>query len=489
MDNLPFFLMTRANSEHFYRDVFLLFLAIPLFKYLFSDMNSIFNNIKNAIFSQYKNKVEFVGWENLYSGMYHYDYPYPMTAVCHKLVEKQICSNLRYFNPSRNGNMYGENIQSYAKDKNISYIINYGKNIKIEKDLYLDFNYYTIDTGKESKSDGNWKVNIVIKSKHKSIQEINDFINQCMKEYDEYLEEKSKNKIYHFIYQGQDRSGNKKLQFSTSILSDFSIPDRTNYESFSNLYSEHKNMLIRDLKRLKDIEYFKKTGNKRKKGYLFYGPPGCGKTSSVIAMALEDKRHIIEISMSRIKTNEELEQLFNLTEIQGIKFQKSQIILLFDEIDTGTKVLKKRDGEEDNNSENKMDKKDEIILKLMSKDEDDYQQIKRDDQVHLGCVLSRFDGVGSYNGLVIIATTNCKEKLSPALYRNGRLNPVFFDFINKEQIKHMIQDYYLITLDKDEIDKLPDNSNKLSHSSMRKFLEDYEDNHRGLIEFLASQKN
>ena len=489
MDNLPFFLMTRSNSEHFYRDVLLVFIAVPLFKYLFSDMNSMFNNIKNIIFSQYKNKVEFVGWENLYSGMFHYDYPYPMTAVCHKLVEKNVCSNLRYFNPSRNGNMYGENIQSYAKDKNISYIINYGKNIKIEKDLYLDFNYYAIDTNKESKSDGNWKVNIVLKSKYKTIQEINEFIKQCMKEYDEYLEEKSKNKIYHFIYQGQDRGGNKKLLFSTSILSDFSVPESTNYESFSNLYSEHKNMLIRDLKRLKDIEYFKKTGNKRKKGYLFYGPPGCGKTSSVIAMALEDKRHIIEISMSRIKTNEELEQLFNLTEIQGIKFQKSQVILLFDEIDTGTKVLKKRDGEEDTNSDNKIDKKDEIILKLMSKDEDEYSSIKRDDQVHLGCVLSRFDGVGSYNGLVIIATTNCKEKLSPALYRNGRLNPVFFDFINKEQIKDMIEDYYNIILDKEEIDKLPVSSNKLSHSSMRKFLEDYEDNHRGLIEFLITQKN
>lgn len=487
MDNLPFFLMTRANSENFYRDVLLIFIAVPVFKYLFSDMEYMFYQIKNLLFSQYKNKVEFTGWENLYSGMFHYDYPYPMTAVCHKLVEKNVCSNLRYFNPCRNGNMYGENIQSYSKDKNISYIINYGKNIKIEKDLYLDFNYYAIETSKESKSDGNWKVNIILKSKNKTIQELNEFITQCMKEYDDFLEEKSKNKIYHFIYQGRDTNGNnKKLQFSTSILSDFNTPDRTNYETFSNLYSEHKDMLIKDLKRLKDLDYFKRTGNKRKKGYLFYGPPGCGKTSSVIAMALEDKRHIIEISMSRIKTNEELEQLFNLTEIQGIKFQKSQVILLFDEIDTGTKVLKKRDGEEED-SDNKFDKKDEIILKLMSKDED--YSFKKDDQVHLGCVLSRFDGVGSYNGLVIIATTNCKDKLSPALYRNGRLNPIFFDFINKIQIKEMIEDYYKITLSKEEIDNLPDSSNKLSHSSMRKFLEDYENNYRELLSYLNTQKN
>ena len=50
---------------------------------------------------------------------------------------------------------------------------------------------------------------------------------------------------------------------------------------------------MNDIKRLRDIEYYQKNGIKRKKGYLFYGHPGCGKTLSVIAMALEDNRHIL----------------------------------------------------------------------------------------------------------------------------------------------------------------------------------------------------
>ena len=40
--------------------------------------------------------------------------------------------------------------------------------------------------------------------------------------------------------------------------------------------------------------------------------PGCGKTSAVIAMANYGKRHIIEIPMSRIKTNGDIEEILSL---------------------------------------------------------------------------------------------------------------------------------------------------------------------------------
>ena len=486
MDNLGFFLISRSHSETYYRDIIILFMLVPLFKYLFNDLSNINNYIKNLFFNNYINKIEFTGWENLNAGIYAYDYPLPMTAICHRLSQKNICTNLRYFNPSRNGIMYGENLQTFYKNKTISYIINYGKHIKIEEDLFLDFNYYTMEKSKDSKSDANWKVNIILKSKFKSIIEINKFIKQCIKEFDEFLEEKNKNKIYHFIYQCKDKCNDKKLNFSTSILSDFSDTEKTNYETFKNIYSEHKDMLLKDINRLKDIEYYKNTGNKRKKGYLFHGPPGCGKTSSVIALALEDKRHIIEISMSRIKTNEELELLFNISEINGVKIQKNQIIMLFDEIDNGSKILKTRDSENIESDDQKIDKKDEIIYKLMNKDNDDDFTFKKDDQVHLGCVLSRFDGVGSYNGLIIVATTNCKEKLSPALYRNGRLNPVFFDYITRDQIKQMVEDYFKIKLSSEQILRFPCKSSKISHSSLRKYLEDYENNQTKLFAFLET---
>lgn len=501
LDNLGFFLLSRSNSESFYRDILILFIVVPLLKYFFDDISETYYKVKDFIFNKFNNKIEFIGWESINGGAYFYDYPLPMTAICHYLSKNNICQNIRYYNASRNGNQYIDDIISYKKDKVISYILNYGYNIKIEDDLYLDFNYHKMELSKESKTDGSWKVNIILKSKKKTIEEINKFVVKCIKVYEDHIDEKTKDKIYHFIYQG--RTNDKKLSFTYSILSDFSDPYKRSYETFNNIYSDHKEMLIRDINRLKDIEYYKKTGNKRKKGYLFHGPPGCGKTSSVVAMALEDKRHILEISMSRIKTNEELEIIFNLTEIHGIKFEKNQIILLFDEIDTGTNILKKRKNEYDEDSddsdtendklkEQTESKKDELITKLiMSKNVDNDSACSynnNSDAAHLGCVLSRFDGVGCYSGLIIVATTNCKESLSPALYRNGRLNPVFFDYINKDNIIKIIEDYYQIKLTDIQKNKLPDKTSKLSYSSIRKYIEDFEDNIDNLLEFLETLK-
>ena len=488
MDNFGFLLLSRSHSQSMNTLVFdmaILFVLVPILKYFFEDIQQTYTNLINKFINTYKSKIEFIGWENLSNGTFSYEYPLPMTAICHYLSNNNICTNLKYFNPSKNGNFYYDTpVSSYMKDNTISYLINFGNNIYIGDDMYLDYTYHTVQCSKESKSDGNWKINIVVKSNKKTIIEINNFIIKCIKEYENYLDEKSKNKIYHFIFQGSIEKTNNmnKLIFSSSVLSDYSNSDKMSYETFNNLESEHNNMLIKDINKLKDLEYYKKTGNRRKKGYLFYGPPGCGKTSSVVAMALEDKRHIIEISMSRIKTNQDLENLFNLTEINGVKFEKNQIILLFDEIDIGFTVPPKKKSDkkktsETNTGENKTLQKEDIILKLLNKQDEmmscDFTK-KDNDSINLGCILSRFDGVGSYNGIIIIATTNCKDKLSPALYRNGRLNPVFFNYISRMQIKSMIEKFYNIELTDKQIEKLPDIDLKISHSTIKKLFDDYD---------------
>jgi hypothetical protein len=48
----------------------------------------------------------------------------------------------------------------------------------------------------------------------------------------------------------------------------------------------------------------------------------------------------------------------------------------------------------------------------------------------------------------------------------------------------MIEDYFDIELTCDQISNLPDKDAKISHSSIRKYIEDYENNLEGLLEFL-----
>ncbi len=495
MDNLGYFLLNRSNNDSFYRDILILFILVPVFKYLTGDITNLFRKFKRRLLEYYHNykEIEFIGWESIHDGTYFYDYPLPMIAICNYLSRNNICKNVRYFNIERNGLTYPDDIPHHAKAKQISYLINKGENIKIADDIYLDFYHDKMEGSKETKNfSANWQVKIIIKSRNLQINELNAFIEKCIFEYEKLIEAENQNKIYHFIYKGAKRNN-----YARSLLSDYSDPNNMNYETFDNIFSDSKEMIIKDINRLKDNEYYMRTGNKRKKGYLFYGAPGCGKTSTVVAMALADRRHIIEISMSRLKTNEDLEEIFNLSEINGVKFNKNQIILLFDEIDNGGEALGKRDKEfDDDNSIESFDSDFPLDFptskkKINPNDESPEKKPKEKetgDKINLGCVLSRLDGVGSYNGLIIVATTNCKDNLSPALYRNGRLNPVLFDYISREQLAQMIEKFYAIKLTDNEKSLLPDKCDKIPHSSIRKFIEDYEDNYKGLINYLDNYK-
>ena len=460
-------------------DSIIVLILIPTVTYLISfikdDGTSIYKNFMNNKY----NKIIFTGWDSLSNGMYCFDYPYPMIAICHYIIKNNLSNNIRQFNQERNRvfDLYDINKSKVNKEEDVQYIIDSKMDIKLIDDIYVDFSIQRINTEiSKEKNSQNWKVTLLVKSKTIQINEIKKFIQEITNEYSEYEEKKNENKIFHFIYQGVDEINDSKLKFNKSILSDFKNDSEKNFESFDTIFSEHKNTIIKTINRLKDFEYFKRTGAKRKAGFLFYGPPGCGKTCHVNAIANYDKRHIIEIPMSRIKTNKELEIIINLSQINDINFKKDEIILFFDEIDQGSKILAKRDGENEE-SEKEDGIKDLMLKSLLSKKSNNEGSIfsaTNEDSLNLGCVLSRLDGIGNYNGLIIIASTNCKDNLSPALYRSGRLSPMFFDFCRREDIVNMIEFNYNIELSKDQISKLPDKTHSISPATLRKYIDDEE---------------
>jgi len=471
-------------------DSLIVLLLIPTITYLitFIKQDGTFI-IKNYINNKY-NKIIFTGWDNFINGLYSFDYPHPMIAICHYIIKNNLSNNIRQFNHERNKmfDIYDLNGSKINKDDNIQYIIDSAINIKLGDDIYVDFSVQKINNEiqKDKNISTNWKVTLLVKSQTKKIYEIKNFIQKLTKEYNEYEKQKNENKIFHFIYQGIDNENNDRIKFTKSILSDFENESERNFETFDTIFSEHKDTIIKTINRLKDYEYFKKTGSKRKAGFLFYGPPGCGKTCHVNAIANYDKRHIIEIPMSRVKTNKELENIINLTQINDINFKKEDIILFFDEIDQAGKVLSKREGECEEIQKNE-EVKDLMILSLLNKNSNNdltsTYNINRDDNLNLGCILSRLDGIGNYNGLILIASTNCKDNLSPALYRSGRLSPMLFDFCRREDIINMIEFNYNIKLSNQNISKLPDRTHSISPATLRKYI-DEESDYQKLINFL-----
>jgi SpoVK/Ycf46/Vps4 family AAA+-type ATPase len=248
------------------------------------------------------------------------------------------------------------------------------------------------------------------------------------------------------------------------IISDLNNPDLQNYETFDNLFHSNKQKIINDIDKLHDINYYKRTGLKRKKGYMFYGLPGTGKTTTVMAMSNYDKRHIIEVPFNRVQTNNELEAILNTTCINSIEFRQDNIIILFDELDIKTKPKAEIVIIE---QEQKKKKKPSYYV-----NDDSDEELKNNvDKLNISTLLSRFDGIGNHAGLIIVATTNNIDNIDNALYRDGRLNLVQFDNASSDDIKNMIEKYYECVLTQDMIEQIKLLDKKISHAKIRCRLE------------------
>jgi hypothetical protein len=475
MDPLIYMLLSKS-SGYILADILLVLLAMPLLT-IFSD--KIKENLDHWIcrFFQKNNKktIEFVGWELVCSpeASVNYNYPAIMKAICHALMAENKLTQAQHLPADRRER------DSYRND----FVVSASQSFDLNSDIRVEIKRQK-ETAPKSQ-DISYKITLALIAKN-DIKKVETFVKDAVVKYKRHMTTVNKGKIYHFIFQGQEERYDRR--FKMSLLSDTSQADTTNYETFDSLVGPHTESLKKDIALLKNIDYYRRSGAKHKKGYLFYGPPGCGKTASVIAMANHDQRHIIEVPMSRMKTNADIEDILNLTEIEGISFRKDQIILLFDEIDSGFEqnlmpeaAPPAKTPEEEEAELNRAVTYQEYKRRVNKQIRDRELQ---EDQITLGSILSRLDGVGSYNGMIIIATTNHIDKLPEQIYRHGRLNPVYFDYLSTAHTQKMIEQFYNTELTLEQKNKLPPPTYKLAPSALRQYIEQHIDDLPALLNFL-----
>jgi hypothetical protein len=480
MDTATYFLFEKIKNKEdlILNELITVLIMIPIIGFLVEKFKDNFVKLflflgnKFPKFFQYK-EITIQGIESFVNNKPFIDFPISFLAVNYWLVKNTNFKQFRNINVERNTLSYYDDFCS-AKNKQMGLIATNCKNFKIEEDLYITI-IDEINNSEAKINESIRKINLILSSKKKDIQK---FINKCMKEYQYSIEKNNQNKLFHFIYLGE---GN----FSTSVISD--IENNPNYETFDHIINEHSQMFINDINRLKNLDYYKKTGMKRKKGYLFHGPPGCGKTATVMAIANYDNRHIIEVPMSRVKTNSELENIILKNEINNIKFERNEIIIFFDEIDCGGKELDKRNILNTNNDDKVKEISNESITEKLINTVIGCDNNEKD-SLNLGIMLSRLDGIGNYNGLIIIGATNDIDKLDPALYRELRLTGIHFNYCRREDIIAMIETFYDEKLNKKELLVIPDRNAKISPAKVKFLLEKYENNKTNLIEYLSKYK-
>jgi len=367
--------------------------------------------------SDYKYVFTLEASESFRYGKYAYMYPQSILALCHNLIQNGHGHYKLIQNFSLGSNQYMDIID--VKDNEKTFIIDDVKNLQFD-DIILSINKFQL-----LETDSTL-VSYILES---NTIDLKKYIDNLLFQYELFNGQLNCEKLFHFKFKCFD---DNKPTFTSEI-----IYDRKPIlcESFDNIITEHNDLLLSDLKRLKDDEHYLKFGLKKKKSYVFYGPYGTGKTSMVSAIAMKDKRHIVSIHITSQMTNEQFCHIMSVTEIHGIKLPRNKRIILIEEIDY---ALEKMETKVPESSEKT------IVINTSASDNNDKSSSNNssDDKLSYETLLTELDGVHAYDGDIFITTTNNIEKLNPALCRSMRLTPLKFDLKSGSQIKEFIMRYF-----------------------------------------------
>ncbi|OAP57967.1 hypothetical protein AYL99_07057 [Fonsecaea erecta] len=183
------------------------------------------------------------------------------------------------------------------------------------------------------------------------------------------------------------------------------------------LEAEKKEQVIADVAEYMDeatMNFYASHGIPYRRGYLFHGPPGVGKTSFALALASKFNLDVYNLSLlDNDLTDSDLISLLN--QLPG------RSLLLLEDIDTAG--LNRKGGKSATSTRgwNRWNSR------LPPRHPDDYR-IDTDEEggsasrVTLSGLLNAIDGVAAPEGHVLIMTTNKPNELDDALVRAGRIS-------------------------------------------------------------------
>uniref|UniRef100_A0A1B6D208 Mitochondrial chaperone BCS1 n=2 Tax=Clastoptera arizonana TaxID=38151 RepID=A0A1B6D208_9HEMI len=181
----------------------------------------------------------------------------------------------------------------------------------------------------------------------------------------------------------------------SSVVLDFGVSDR----------------IVADIKEfIQNPSWYSDRGIPYRRGYLLHGPPGCGKSSFITALAGELDFGICVLNLSeRGLTDDRLNHLLSVA--------PQNTIILLEDIDAA--FASREDTKQVANA---------------------YEGLNR---VTFSGLLNCLDGVASTEARIVFMTTNYLDRLDPALIRPGRVDmKEYVGYCSQHQLKQMFYRFY-----------------------------------------------
>jgi hypothetical protein len=272
------------------------------------------------------------------------------------------------------------------------------------------------------------------------VQHLQTFVETCNADYERRMANKLGNHRYYFDQMIQTKTKGVQNPLPTSHLV-YTKSKFTTNRTFSNVFFEERDQ-VRDRVNffLTRRDWYDAKGIPYTLGFMFHGPPGVGKTSSIKAIANEGKRHIINVQLSEIKTKAQLHHLFFNDEVHvynGVQTEKytipvSERLYVIEDIDAMGDTVLRREW-----------KRPVAPPKPPTGDPFTDREKEEKDVIDLSFILNLLDGTLEANGRILAITTNFPERIDRALIRPGRIDMIInFKKCNLAVLQEMVRSFY-----------------------------------------------
>lgn len=195
------------------------------------------------------------------------------------------------------------------------------------------------------------------------------------------------------------------------------------FRPLQSIYMANKEDLVSDVANYLDpyTRYFYTTKNiPYRRGYLFHGPEGSGKTSLAVALAGRFSLEIYLLDLSSIRSDDELRNLFAAL--------PPRCIVLLEDVDT-VELKGPSDKDEDNDTR--------------PREEGEEKERRCKSKCTLSGLLNVLDGATTQEGHMVILTARKVDMIHEAILRPGRIDKmVFMGFVSRDMAKDMFLQMY-----------------------------------------------